>query len=311
MKVSFITTVLNEEESIGRLLESLKNQSRIPDEIIIVDGGSCDQTVANIKYQISNIKKTIKNLKFKIIIKPGNRSLGRNEAIRRATGDIIVASDAGCILEKNWVKNIVEPFIDSKIDVVAGYYRGLARNIFQECLIPYVLVMEDRVNPDEFLPATRSMAFRKSVWETIGGFDEKLSHNEDYDFANRLKKADSKIIFVKDAKVTWIPRKNIREAFIMFFRFALGDSEAKIFRTSVFLVFTRYLIGIYLIFLIMLYKSFFGFLSLIIIFAFYLLWAVIKNYKYVRKWQAIFILPVLQIASDIAVLLGTVMGVMR
>ena len=41
---SFITTVYNEEDSIVEFLESLKGQTRLPSEIIIVDGGSKDRT---------------------------------------------------------------------------------------------------------------------------------------------------------------------------------------------------------------------------------------------------------------------------
>ena len=49
MKTSFITTVLNEEKTIEGLLESLNNQTLKPDEIVIVDGGSTDRTIAEIK----------------------------------------------------------------------------------------------------------------------------------------------------------------------------------------------------------------------------------------------------------------------
>ena len=49
MKTSFIATVLNEEKTIKALLSSLAKQTKKPEEIIIVDGGSTDQTVAKIK----------------------------------------------------------------------------------------------------------------------------------------------------------------------------------------------------------------------------------------------------------------------
>ncbi|MCL4353217.1 glycosyltransferase [Patescibacteria group bacterium] len=263
-KVSFITTVLNEERTIDLFLKSLFNQSRLPDEVVIVDGGSTDATTS----VISN--KELKSPEIKLIIKPGNRAVGRNEAIRKATGDIIICSDAGCILDTNWVKNIIEPFFDSKVDVVAGYYRSLPKNVFQRCLVPYTLVMEDRVDPKNFLPATRSIAFRKSIWQKAGGFPEEYSHNEDYVFAKRLKKIGAVIVFQKSAIAYWLPRKNLRESFIMFFRFALGDSEAKIIRPKVIILLIRYLLVIILLTLFLLTKAHFILYTLYSILIFYL-----------------------------------------
>src|SRR5260221_1514766 len=314
MKISFVTTVFNEEKTITKLLDSLYSQTMLPNEIIIVDGGSTDSTLS----VISNFQFQISKTKIKIITKKGNRSVGRNEAIKRATGDIIVCSDSGNILDKNWIKNITRAFIDSRlrgndkrVDVVAGYYKGKATTVFQKCLIPYVLVMPDNVDPENFLPATRSIAFTKSIWKKAGRLDEKLSHNEDYAFAQKLKKIGAKIVFAKDAIAYWLPRKNFTQAFIMFFRFALGDTEAGIFRSNVLLIFVRYIFALYLMFLGVLEKSFFPIIILFVCFVMYTLWAIKKNYTYVKEKEALWILPVLQYTADLSVILGTSIGFLR
>ena len=49
MKISFITTVFNEEKTIRAFFDSLFSQSKLPDEIVIVDGGSNDNTIAILK----------------------------------------------------------------------------------------------------------------------------------------------------------------------------------------------------------------------------------------------------------------------
>lgn len=172
MKTTLITTVLNEEASIASFLESVRRQTKMPEEIIIVDGGSTDSTVDKVK-----------SLKFKIINRKGNRSVGRNEAIKRSAGNIIAITDAGCVLDKDWLKNITAPFASSKVDVVAGYYKAKADSVFKKSLTPYVLIMPDKIDSDNFFPATRSMAIKKSIWKKAGKFDEKFSHNEDYVFA--------------------------------------------------------------------------------------------------------------------------------
>lgn len=307
MKISFIATVYNEEKTVGLLLESLAKQTRMVDEIVIVDGGSTDATVE----MINDLRLKIKdfNGKFLILTKKGNRAVGRNEAVRNATGDIIVCSDAGCVLDRDWVKKITDPFGGAKVDVVAGYYAARPQSVFQKCLVPYVLVMPDRVDPENFLPATRSMAFTKKIWEKAGGFPEAYSHNEDYVFARKLKHAGANIVFVKEAIVYWQPRKNFKEAFVMFFRFAYGDAEAGIFRPKVSFLFARYILGALLVLSYFLFPSFLLLFSYLLLLIAYIAWAIYKNYRYVADWRAILILPILQVTADIAVILGTIWGI--
>jgi len=301
MKVTFIATVLNEEKTIDRFLESIQNQSIKPNEVIITDGGSTDMTVEKTKIFQKNYSR-----QFTLIQKKGNRSIGRNAAIEKAKGDLILCSDAGCTLDRDWVKNISKPFSDKTVDVVAGYYKGIAKTIFQRCLIPYILVMPDKVNTKMFLPATRSMAFRKKVWNDIGKFDIKLSHNEDYAFAKKLQNQKKKIFFVKSAIVYWYPPSTWRKSFVMFYRFAKGDSEARIIRPKVLFLFLRYIILLFLL-LFSFYNGYIIFFSILIIML-YIIWSISKNYKYVQNTQAFYLLPMLQFISDGAVITGTFEG---
>lgn len=308
MKISFVTTVYNEEETIEVLLNSLFNQSFLPDEVVIVDAGSTDSTIEKINQCLTKINKKID---FKIITKKGNRSVGRNAGIEKAKGDIIVLSDAGCILDKNYIREIVKPFSDTTVDVVAGYYKGKANSVFQKSLIPYALVMPDKVNPEIFLPSTRSMAIRKLVWKEEGGFPEEYEYSEDFSFAKKLERAKRKIFFAISAFVFWIPRRNIIESFLMFYRFALWDIQAGIIRPKVVILFLRYLIGFLMLLYFFFDPSFMVLIILITLFFFYCFWAIMKNYRYVKDWQAIFYLPVIQYTADLAVMLGTIRGFIK
>lgn len=304
MNVSLIMTVLNEERTITTMLQSISEQSYSPNEVIIVDGGSVDATSEKIKkYHFP------KSIKITLLEKKGNRSVGRNEAIRHASGEIIACSDAGCILDRNWLREIINPFSETHVDVVAGYYQGKTEDVFQQCIVPYVLVMPDRVNPQTFLPATRSMAFRKKVWQKVKGFDERFSHNEDFVFAKKIKRAGYTIVFTKDAIVYWLPPKKITSVFRMFFRFALGDAEAKIYRPKVVLLFLRYLIFLLLLLLAVATSNKKTLVVLFVLGMMYVIWSVQKNYRYVGQLKAIVYLPFLQIVSDVAVLGGTILGI--
>lgn len=311
MKVAFITTVLNEERNILFFLKSIAVQTRQPDEIIIVDGGSTDKTLDKIKEWISKIRSLSLKKKIKVYVRKGNRSVGRNGGIKRAKSDIIACSDSGCILDKNWLRNIAKPFKNEKVDVVAGYYRGLSASIFEKSLIPYVLVMPDKLNPKTFLPAGRSMAFKKSIWEKVGGFPQSLSSNEDFAFAVKLRKIGAKIAFRKNALVYWRPRQNIFEAFSMFFNYAVGDSEAGILRPKVVLIFIRYAILIWLLIYAYFFRLFFIQETIFYILLLYVIWSIWKNYRYVKDRKAFLYLPLIQITSDIAVILGTSIGFLK
>lgn len=309
MTISFITTVFNEEGAIGVFLDSIYAQTVLPNEIIVVDGGSRDRTVDVLKKYQLRVKN--KKMSFLFYIKKGNRSVGRNEAIRRATGDVIVCSDSGNILDTNWVKNITEPFKKKNVDVVAGYYEGIAENVFQKCVIPYALVMSDKVDPKNFLPATRSVAFTKVIWEKVGGFDESLSHNEDYAFARKLRDQKARIVFKKDAIVYWLPRNTLKQTYIMFLRFAYGDAEARIWRPKVALIFVRYLLLLILLISSVLWQSSVLLECFIVLIVLYIRWAIFKNYQYVKDVRAFFWLPVLQFTADFAVMIGTSLGLVK
>jgi cellulose synthase/poly-beta-1,6-N-acetylglucosamine synthase-like glycosyltransferase len=234
--------------------------------------------------------------------------VGRNYAISHCQSPIITITDAGCIPESGWLEEIVKPFSDTKTQVVSGYYKGLPQNIFQKCLIPYVLVMPDKAGKTEFFPSTRSMAIRRSVWDQSGGFDIKLNHNEDYAYAHWLKNMGINSIFVSKAVVGWLPRKNLLQTAWMFTRFAIGDVQSKIIRPKVKLLFVRYVIFIYLFMLCLQINILF--IPLGIISLMYLAWSTVKNYRYVRHPLAFFWLPVLQLTADISVMFGTMVGFM-
>lgn len=306
MKTAFIATVLNESGNIKQLLDSLLTQTLQPHEIVIVDAGSTDNTVEILK----EYKKKFKGVPFKIIVKEGNRSVGRNTAIKNTRNEIIAVSDADCILDKNWLRSITAPFVDTSIDVVAGYYKPITKNVFQKSLSTYTCVMPDKLSKD-FLPSSRSIAFKKRAWEKVGGYPKELDTCEDLTFARKLKENGSNFYIVRKAIVRWPQRKNIFEAFIQFYSYAKGDGQANYIRQNTHLLFARYFIGIVLLifFFITLNQS----LLLLIIASliFYIGWSITKNFKYVQKIAALYWLPILQISSDIAVISGTLRGLFK
>lgn len=299
MKTSFVATIFNEEKTIDAFIKSIDEQTKRPDEILLVDGGSSDNTVEKVK----------KYRHIKLFSHNGNRSQGRNYGIAKAKGDVILVSDAGCTLDKNWVKNITEPFDNEKIDVVSGYYLPVTHNAFEQCLATYTCVMPDRVDRENFLPSSRSVAFKKTAWKEVGGYPEFLDTCEDLVFVRNLKKKDYRFFFAENAIVYWRQRKNIIEAFKQFYGYAVGDGMAHYFRSRTPFLFIRYAFAVGLLFPVTINKSTTPTLLSITLFVLYILWTIKKNYRYIKNIAALFWLPLLQFTSDIAVILGTTVGI--
>lgn len=305
LNATFIATVFNEEATIDSLLISLISQSYVPDEIIIVDGGSTDRTM-DILHTYTRLFP--KHVTYKILRKKGNRSVGRNYAISRATGEIIAVSDAGCILQKKWFSQIIHPFSDNTIDVVSGYYKPKVESIFEKALSTYTSVMEDKLT-EKFNPSSRSVAFRKRVWKSVGGYPEELDTCEDMVFVKRMREKGFKFYLEKKAIVYWRQKKNLSQAFLQFYSYAKGDGQANYIRPQTYTLYLRY----FLLGVIILYYFGNGVLIplLLILFILYSIWAVCKNYQYVGDLRSIYLLPMLQYTADVAVLSGTTVGLFQ
>lgn len=306
MNAAFVTTYLNEENDILSFLKSLFKQSKLPKEIILVDGGSTDKTNEKIKEFLSTIPSN-KKAKVKIVKKIGNRSKGRNAGIALAKQNVIAVSDVGCILEKRWFERIVDPFKNSNVDVVSGFYKPICNNVFEKCLSTYTCTMQDKLNHD-FLPSSRSVAFKKSAWKKVNGYPKDLDTCEDLVFAKKLRKKKLVFKLQKNAIVYWPQRKNIFEAAKQFFSYSQGDGKARYVRKNTPLLFLRYLI---LCIVVVTYLKTNNSIALLIIYTsilLYIIWSIKKNYRYVKDVKSYFILPILQVVSDLAVMLGMCIG---
>lgn len=223
LAATVIVTVRNERGSIDALLDSLLGGTRPPDEIVVADGGSDDGTAERLR------ERAASEPRLRVLSTPGNRSVGRNAAVRAARHEVIACTDAGVEVESTWLERILRPFAGPDgADVVAGFYRPLATTSFERVAGVVSAPSLQEVNLDRFLPSTRSIAFRRDAWNKAGGFDETLAHNEDTPFALALKETGSRFAFAPDAIVGWRPRGNLRDFYRQHRRFGFGDGESRV-----------------------------------------------------------------------------------
>ena len=308
MKVSVICTVLNEGESIKKLLKTLAQQTRPADEIIFVDGGSSDQTVAVLEAYAAKHQ-----LPLQVMVAAGaNISQGRNIAIEAAAGPIIASTDAGVRLDRHWLEELLKPFqTDSPPQVVSGFFAPDPQSVFEVAMGATVLPTVSDINPDTFLPSSRSIAFLKSSWEAAGRYPEWLDFCEDLIFDFRLRDEARPFVFAPKAIAYFRPRSSLRVFFKQYYQYARGDGKADLFRKRHFIRYLTYLAGLPLLLILgavvspwwWLFGAVVGSLGL-----FYTpyrrlpqLWGGLSG---LEKVQAIFWVPIIRITGDIAKMVG-------
>lgn len=237
--ISVIATVLNEGDNIRRLMDSLVAQNCQPDDVVIVDGGSRDQTV-------NVLREYEDRLPLRVIVAPGSGiSAGRNRAIAAASGDIIAVTDAGVVLHSEWLDHITRPLReDSYLEVVGGFFRADPHTMFETAMGATVLPLIDEIDPDTFLPSSRSIAFRKSAWAAVGGYPEWLDYCEDLIFDLRLKAISAPQVFEKAAVVYFRPRQTLSSFFKQYYLYARGDGKADLWRKRHAIRYATYLIAV-------------------------------------------------------------------
>lgn len=221
---AFIATVYNESGSITDFLDSLTGQELLPGQIIIVDGGSKDGTYQMLQDYFSHYQQT----EVILMQKPAGISEGRNTAIAAARAPIICVSDAGCILNPNWLKNLTE---EAGPDlVVGGYSAAWADSFLERCLAAAVVVLPEQVKEEKFMPSSRNVCFYRSAWEKVGGYPQYMDYGEDMKFNFNLIKAGYHIKFVPQAVVQWKMRASLPSIFRQFFRYAKGDAIGRMYK---------------------------------------------------------------------------------
>lgn len=320
--ISLISTVYNEGDNIRALLDSIRAQTRQPDEVVIVDGGSTDRTVAILReYEAC--------LPLNVIIAPGcSISAGRNIAIRAAGGGdpaaIIAATDAGVVLRDDWLARLTHPFeADESVEVVGGFFQADAHTIFEAALGATTLPLSDEIHKNAFLPSSRSIAFRKSAWARVGGYPEWLDYCEDLIFDLCLKQGGSPFDFAPEAVAYFRPRKSLRAFFKQYYLYARGDGKADLWRKRHAVRYGTYLVGVPLIaWLMRRVHPAFGLLYLIGAAAY-----LRQPYRRLRvvldaaarsanvrvslssNLQAIALVPVIRVVGDVAKMIGYPVGV--
>jgi glycosyltransferase involved in cell wall biosynthesis len=191
-KISVIVPIHNGEADLLDLLDCLRMQTYPSDrvEYYLIDNGSDDRT--------SEILKSASQADFIVhaLSEPQIQSsyAARNVGIRAATGEILAFTDADCRPEPNWLEDLIAPFEESAVGLVAGEIRALPGDTLLEHYADRQETLSQKhtlAHPFCAYGQTANLAVRYQAFEQVGLFRPYLTTGGDADLCWRVLRETS------------------------------------------------------------------------------------------------------------------------
>ena len=205
MKISFIVVALNAERSLGALLGDLLRQTLAPEqmEVLLVNSRSTDGTEAVMRNFARSAPFSVK-----VLENPKQwLASGINVALREATGDAVIRLDAHARIPEDFLRRNLDA-LERGEDIVGGYVAGGApENAWQAVMraldtsrfcggaAPFRNSGEAR-----YVDTLAYALYRRSVYDRVGFYDERLRRTEDNDMHYRMRMAGYRFYFSPDIR---------------------------------------------------------------------------------------------------------------
>lgn len=236
--VSVVIPCYNEERFIGKALQQLADQFESDRyEIIVVDGMSDDGTRA----VVSHFSKQHPELTVRLVDNPArNIPNALNIGIAAARGTIIARMDAHAVPSTGYIRRCVEVLREGRAGVVGmpclvrpGDDTLVARAIAAAVSHPFGIGdAKYRLGAggplQEAVDTVAFACFRKSLGEELGGFNESLLTNEDYDFNYRVRQSGLEVILDRSGHCDYFARTTIKALASQYLRY--GSWKARMIR---------------------------------------------------------------------------------
>ncbi len=294
--VSVVIPCYNEERFIGKALDQLADQYD-PEfyEIIVIDGMSEDGTRSVIdEFRRSRPELTIKLIENPARVIPTALNLG----VAAANGNIIARMDAHAVPSAGYIRRCVEVIQQDHAGVVGMPCRVIsasdgtvARAIAGAVSHPFGIGdakyrLSEGGALQEPVDTVAFACFRKSLWKELGGFNEALLTNEDYDFNYRVRRSGQEVILDRSGHCDYFARGTLKALAAQYFRY--GGWKAAMIRLQPGSIKPRHLVApLFVLSIIsLLLAGFFwppAWWLLLIELTFYLLLAVFAGWQAARK----------------------------
>ena len=215
--ISLIIPTLNAEHFIELLIDRIRRQTLPPNEIIVVDSESTDNTVSKCS-GIEGVQVV------SILRREFDHGGTRDMALRVSRGDYVLFMTQDALpQDEYYIENLLKAFDDS--EVVVAYGRQIARpdavrmeKLVREYNYPSVSHVRSKQDIPQygiktFFCSDVCSAYRRDIYEEIGGFEHLLKTNEDMFYAAKAIQQGYKVAYMANAKVIHSHNFSLREQY--------------------------------------------------------------------------------------------------
>jgi glycosyltransferase involved in cell wall biosynthesis len=228
----FVTIAMpcfNEERHIEACIRSVQAQDYPRDrvEILIADGRSSDRT----REILARLAES--DPRIRVVDNPDRlQAPGMNRIIHQARGDVIVRMDVHCEYAPGYVSACIDVMRRTGADNVGGAQRARPVTRFQRALCAALQsplgvggAAYRSADKEGYVDTVFLGAFRRSVFEAVGLYDERAVTNEDAELNQRLLDAGGKIYLSRDIEVHYTPRDSLRKLAVQYFKYGKGRAR--------------------------------------------------------------------------------------
>ena len=226
-RVSVVIPCHNESEFIELLLDAVRAQDRLPDEIIVADNDSTDNSVNVVQAYARRHPEIPLHV---VHCADAGAAAAMNTGIKAATGDVIIRLDGHSKPNREYIARALQHLDEPRAGVVGGVWEiAPGGHTLRSQAIALAVGSDLGSGGADYRHAERSQirdvdtvpfgCYRRELWRTLNGYDHSLLVVEDGDFNYRVRLSGLRVILDPAIRSTYFPRRRMRTLAQQYFRY--------------------------------------------------------------------------------------------
>lgn len=203
-QVSLYVPAYNAARFLPLCLDAIARQTRPPDEVLVIDDGSSDESAAVAARYPVRVVRHPKNLGL---------AAARNTGFREASHSLVAALDADCVADPHWLERLLRHLGDEDVALVGGRLEETVLDTLADRWRRKHMTQAwgDALMRDPRHIFGNNTLLRKSVWQAVGGYDERFRTNgEDLEMSQKVRRAGGHTVYDPSALAYHRRADNVR-----------------------------------------------------------------------------------------------------